>query len=268
MLAKRVLTGFIVAVTLIGCSAGATTRVLPELTRSTQCNNMLGAERSVQGMRSTRACLFVPFNTGDSLFTDVQSFQEIVDATMDANPCMASIARCGDAQLSLNDTIYANPGGPATRGDNCTPVPGYAIGYSLGGGTPLHTVIAAPNSPISGDNTMTIVNQSTIYGVNSLGVQTQIGWLLYTAGGATYFVPDLTVAFGIAVVSGTAPMPSAFPISINAKTANHGTNAVRGVISQVSNSLQAPILPAFAALLQNTSKLYNTPCNTAPIQTT
>ncbi len=187
---------------------------------------------------------------------------------MDANPCMASIARCGDIQLTIDDTIYADPGGPARRGDNCTPVPAFAIGYSLGGGTPLHTVIAAPNSPISGDNTMTIVNQSTLFGVDSLGVQQQMGWLLYTAGGAVYFVPNLTVAFGVAVVSGTSPMPGAYPISVNSKSSKFGTNAVRGIMSQVANALQQTLLPGFSSLMQKSTTVFNTPCNTAPIQTT
>jgi hypothetical protein len=69
------------------------------------------------------------------MYFDVQSFNEMVDATQGADPCYAAKARCGDDQYSFGDNIIAAPGGPAKRGDNCTPVQGYAIGYDLGQGT-------------------------------------------------------------------------------------------------------------------------------------
>ena len=187
---------------------------------------------------------------------------------MDADPCLASVVRCGDLQLGIDDTIYASPGGPATRGDNCTPVNGYAIGYSLGGGAPLHAVIAAPNSPISGDNTLTIVNQSTLFAVAQGGNQETVGWMLYTAGGQSYFVPNLAAAFGVGVISGQQAAPSAYPLSLNSKSSRRGTNAVRGIFAQIGNSLNTAILSSFLSLIQNTSNVINTPCNTAPIQTT
>ncbi len=117
---------------------------------------------------------------------------------MGADPRLAAVQRCFDPGLALDDSILANPGGPAKRGDNCTPVNGYAIGYSLGGGTGK-AVIAAPNTPVSLNNTLTIVNQSTLYAIDANGDQTAVGWVLYTAGGQADFVPNLVAAFGAGV---------------------------------------------------------------------
>jgi hypothetical protein len=269
MFFSRLVTVSIAAVAVSGCGGpqhiGAAD---PTVRRPSTCNNLRDSQRAPQAARKTQMTYCNPTVTspsGDPDF-DVQSFLEIVDSTMAADPCFAQVPRCADLQLSLDDTIYADPGGPAKRGDNCTPVNGYAIGYSLGGGT-QKTIVTAPNAPISGDNSLTIVNQSTLFAIDPTGNQTSIGWVLYTAGGQAYFVPNLVAAFGVTVTSFATVAPSAYPISINSKSSRLGTNAVRGIFAQIGNSTNTAILSSFLNLLKSAGSVTNTPCNSSPIQT-
>ena len=277
MFIRRLAMALVTGVILGGCGGTQHLGVTPDsqARELSSCLVFDSAKRASQSRRAAAPVGLVDTTTcngtingdpsGDTDF-DVESFQDIVDSTMGADPCMANVRRCFDAQLSLSDTIYADPGGPAKRGDNCTPVNGYAIGYSLGGGTGK-AVVAPPGAPINLNNSMTIVNQSVMYAIDPTGNQTPIGWVLYTSGGQAFFVPDLVAAFGVAVTSFSTVAPSAYPISINARNSQYGTNAVRGIFAQIGNASNTAMLNTFLGALKNAGSVANVPCNSSSLQT-
>ncbi|MEA2786033.1 MAG: hypothetical protein QOF71_2137 [Candidatus Eremiobacteraeota bacterium] len=257
---------------ITGCAGGSAVRPsLPDdaQRRASFCNNYRSAARSTQSSRSasntfsSSGCTIIdgPF---DSLFFDVQSFLEMVDATQGADPCYAAKPRCGDDQYSFGDNIIADPGGPAKRGDNCTQVNGYAIGYDLGVGSGANNTVTAPGQPIPATNSSaTIVNQSQVY-LENLSMINPVGWLLFTQDKGTWFVPNLAFGFNAGALSGQAVAPGAYRISPTAKSSRQFLNAIRGIFNLIANqngvSLTAPVSKA---LQGSGGNINNVPCNTS-----
>jgi hypothetical protein len=123
--------------------------------------------------------------------------------------------------------------------------------------------MTAPGQPIPATNTSaTIVNQSQVFleGFNSIN---PVGWLLFTEGKGTWFVPNLALGFGVGVVSGQALAPGAYLISPNAKSSRQFINAIRGIFNLVANQNGVSLTPAMSKALQGTGgNLNNVQCNT------
>lgn len=256
------------ACVLASCSGGSAARPVPNdpQRQTSSCNNYRAIGRSVQSSRrieNTSDCdsnqnSLTPF---DMTFFDVESFQDIVDATQGADPCYAPKPRCGDDYYANNDNLIADPGGPAKRGDNCTPVNGYAIGYDLGLGTGGYSM-TAPGQPIPGLNdSATIVNQSQVF-LQNFNSGIPIGWLLFTQGGV-YFVPNLVNGLTVGPASGNLLAPGFYRISPNAKTSRQFVNAIRGIFNLIQNQTGVSMTSSFANAIQATGGQINSvPCNT------
>jgi len=267
---NRIGAAVVAAVVLAGCGgASRSQNVVPTASarRPDYCNVYFSTKRAVKTVRSTQSSATCndPIADGSDIFSDVESFNQIVDATSADNPCDAGIPRCGNPDIALDNNVIANPGGPATRGDNCTPVNGYAIGYSLGLGTGGNT-LTAPGQPIpSTNNSATIVNQSQVFLQNFVSRQ-PIGWLLYTQGDGVWFVPNLSVGFSAGVLTGSYAVPGAYKISDNAASSRKFINAIRGVFNLVANEDGVALNAGLAAALQGSgATTNNVPCNTTQL---
>lgn len=256
------------ACVLASCSSGSTARIAPtDAQRQTStCNNYRTIGRSVQSSRRTENATCDDSQSSltpiDPLYFDVESFQDIVDATQGADPCYAAKPRCGDDYYADSDNMIADPGGPAKRGDNCTPINGYAIGYDLGQGTGGNTM-TAPGQPIPGMNdSATIVNQSQIF-LENFSITQPVGWLLFTQGNGVWFVPNLTNGLTIGPLSGNFMGPGAYRISASVRGSRQLINAIRGVFNMISNQSGSSLTSSFSRAIQATGgKMDSVPCNT------
>ena len=78
--------------------------------------------------------------------------------------------------------------------------------------------VTAPGQPIPATNTSaTIVNQSQVY-LENFSTINPVGWLLFTQGKGTWFVPNLAFGFNAGALSGQAVAPGAYYISPTLKS--------------------------------------------------
>ena len=264
---QRLIPLLMAALCVASCGSGSGVRTLTGvIPRDSKCliKMPLSGKRASQTVLRTQSTSCDPTQP-DPLFSDLSMFQQMVDATGFGNACDAAVPRCGNPDAPANDNVIADPGGPAKRGDNCTPTNGYAIGYSLGPGTGGNT-LTAPNQPIPAmNNTTTIVNQSQIY-LGNFSQTTPVGFLLYTEANGTWFVPNFITGVTIGPVSGAFIVPGAYRISDNAANTRKLMNNIRGIFSLATNQSGISLASAFASALKGTgANLSNVPCNTSSL---
>lgn len=267
----RIIATLAAAIVLADCGgASFAQKPVPDaVKRTSYCDVLYSTQRSPNSARHVETsgdCSTSPTGGVADIFYDVESFYDIVDAIGGGNPCDAlAKRRCADGGYNYWDDMIADPGGPARRGDNCTPVNGYAIGYSLGQGTGGNT-LTAPGQPIPATNgTTTIVNQSQVFLQNFSAVQ-PIGWLVYTQANGVWFVPNLNVGFAAGVLSGSYAVPGAYKISPNAQSSGKFVNTLRGIFNLIANqngvTMQSAVANAFKA---TGGTINNVPCNTTQL---
>ncbi len=157
------------------------------------------------------------------------------------------------------------PGGPATRGDNCSNTNGLAIGYLVPGarqsslnGQPLNAT----------NNSATISNQSEVVLSNG-GASYVIGYVIGSKGDGYFFVPNVVVGVNIGVLSlsqaaaGVYALPSP---NINSPTDVAAMQAAfDSFISKYGGTLQGWLASAFASSTAG-GHFQNEPCNWPGLQ--
>jgi hypothetical protein len=107
------------------------------------------------------------------------------------------------------------------------------------------------------------VNQSQIF-LDNFSTVNPVGWLIFTQGKGTWFVPNLVLGFGVGVVQGQALAPGAYFISPTAKSSRQFINAIRGIFVLISNQSGITLSAPLSKALQGTGgTLENVPCNTS-----
>src|SRR5947209_12555117 len=105
MFLRGLMAASFAALFLSGCAGGA--RVAPHdpPARQPACVIYMGAQRAAESTRNPKMTTCTGGSaidpSGDTTF-DVQSFEEIVDATMGADPCLAMLIRCEEFQLAVD----------------------------------------------------------------------------------------------------------------------------------------------------------------------
>jgi hypothetical protein len=107
------------------------------------------------------------------------------------------------------------------------------------------------------------VNQFQVF-LEGFSTIDPVGWLVFTQGDGTYFIPNLVLGFGIGVVQGQSMVPSAYRISGNAKSSRQFINAIRGIFNLIANTNGVSLTAAMNKAMQgNGGTIQNVPCNTS-----